>query len=103
MKKILLSTLIPAALIALAPTPAAAAETVDVCGPGYGVGAGTPTSCAFASVARATWLQDTRQSPIVVYSPTTNMTYTMYCNQATLDGHFAIHCMGGNDADVWLW
>jgi hypothetical protein len=73
-----------------------------------GVVAGTPTTCAFADNVRIAWFGQPG-NPVVAYSPVTDQAYQMFCigHQVVYfeDGHSAdaVHCVGGNDAEVVVW
>jgi hypothetical protein len=74
--------------------PVTAATGTDC---GNGVFAGPDTSCPFAKNVRSAW-RDAGGSPdtVRVFSPVTNQTYTMTCDQSG----GSVTCTGGNDASV---
>lgn len=73
-----------------------------------GVVAGTPTTCAFADNVRRAWFGQPG-NPVIAYSPVTDQSYRMFCigniTVTFTDGHMAdaVHCVGGNDAEVVVW
>lgn len=101
---------IPVTVIAMAMQPAVAhADIFNVCGSGRdGVIVGTPTSCPFADNVRIAWITQPG-NPVIAYSPVTNAYYSMTCfnSLATpfIDGitRNAVHCFGGNNAEVVVW
>ena len=103
----------PIAAIAAAtlvfPPPAHADGDFITCASGRaGVVAGTPTSCAFADNVRLAWFGQPG-NPVIAYSPVTDQAYRMFCVGHTIvyftDGHSAdaVHCLGGNAAEVVVW
>src|SRR4051794_330931 len=106
--RIATATATAAAALALA-SPAHADDLFMICPSGRaGVVAGTPTTCAFADNVRIAWFSQPG-NPVIAYSPVTNQTYRMFCVGRTTvtftDGHMAdaVHCAGGNNAEVVVW
>lgn len=84
-------------------------EIVDICPSGTSGVATTVTTCAFADNVRAVWAAQGGPSVVTVYSPVTDNVYTMYCDPTRTmrfnNGmvKYAVRCVGGNNAEVWLW
>jgi len=64
---------------------------------GGGVSVGPNTSCAFAFNVDQTY-QTYGPGALTVYSPVTNLTYTMFCSGST-----PVVCTGGNNASVYFY
>ena len=79
-----------------APASAQPESSGTTCSPS--VVAGPKTSCVFALSVEAAWLAAPSGATVVdVYSPVTNKTYSMQCEQ----GNPTV-CRGGNDAVVYI-
>jgi hypothetical protein len=110
MKLTRIAIALAATAAALIPAPPAHADDLFmICPSGRaGVVAGTPTTCAFADNVRIAWFGQPG-NPVIAYSPVTDQTYRMFCVGHTTvtftDGHMAdaVHCAGGNNAEVVVW